>query len=111
MHGPGRAPSGGDVARAAALITERGGRLYVWVTKFHCCGGAVRIVCSSPGLPVVSPSSAGLRPAEFQVLLHPSIGRAPAQMDIRLLGRWRPRITLYWDGMPIRCPRAHRPGT
>jgi len=32
-------------------------------------------------------------------------------MDIRLLGRWRPRITLYWDGMPIRCPRAHRPGT
>ena len=58
-QGGGRGPGTGRGAPlqamtspgAAALITERGDRLYVWVTKFHCCGGAVRIVCSSPGAP------------------------------------------------------------
>jgi hypothetical protein len=108
-QGGGRGPGTGRGAPlqavtspgAAALITERGGRLYVWVTKFHCCGGAVRIVCSSPGAPRGLTEFRRFEAAEFQVLLHPSIGRAPARMDIRLLGRWRPRITLYWDGMPI----------
>lgn len=86
---------------AAAFIREHGGSLYVWVTRFNCCGGPVRIVRSSTepprGLTGFRRAGAG----EFQVLLHPSIGRPPAQMDVRLRGRWRPRITVYWDGIPI----------
>ena len=86
---------------AAAFIGERGGSLYVWVTKFNCCGGPVRIVRSSTGAPRGLTDFRRFDAGDFQILLHPSTGRPPAQMQVRLRGRWRPRITVYWDGMPI----------
>ena len=86
---------------AAAFISERGGRLYVWARKFNCCGGPIRTVYSSPQAPRGLTEFRRFEAGEFQVLLHPSIGAPPAQMDIRLRGRWRPRITVYWDGMPL----------
>jgi len=87
--------------RAAAFISERGGRLYVWARKFNCCGGPIRTVYSSPQAPRGLTEFRRFEAGEFQVLLHPSIGAPPAQMEVRLRGRWRPRITVYWDGMPL----------
>lgn len=87
--------------QAAAFIGERGGSLYVWVTTVRCCGGVpVRIVRSSTGAPRGVTGFRRFDAGGFQVLLHPSAGRTP-QMEVRLRGRWRPRITVYWDGMPI----------
>ncbi len=86
---------------AAAFIGERGGSLYVWVTRFNCCGGPVRIVRSSTGAPQGLTGFRRFDAGDFQILLHPSAGRPPAQMEVRLRGRWRPRITVYWDGIAI----------
>jgi hypothetical protein len=88
--------------QAAEFIGERGGTLYVWVTKAYCCAGApIRTVHSSTSAP---PGVTGFRRFDaggFQVLLHPSAGSPPPRMDVRLRGRRRPRITIFWDGMPI----------
>jgi hypothetical protein len=87
---------------AAAFISERGGSLYVWARTFQCCGGVpVRIVYSSTEAPRGLTEFRQFDAGGYQVMLHPSIGRAPSQMAVRLRGRWRPRITVYWDGMPI----------
>ena len=88
--------------QAAEFIGERGGTLYVWVTKAYCCGGVpIRTVHSSTSAP---PGVTGFRRFDaggFQVLLHPSAGPPPPRMEVRLRGRRRPRITISWDGMPI----------
>lgn len=103
----GPAPAGGAAiqamtsARAAAFISERGGSMYVWVTRFNCCGGPLRIVRSSTGAPRGLTGFRRFDAGGYQILLHPSIGRPPSQMEVGLRGRWRPRITVYWDGMPI----------
>jgi hypothetical protein len=81
----------------------RGGSLYVWVSStVRCCGGvAARIVRSSTGAPRGVTGFRLFDAGGLQLLLHPSAGRPPPQMEVRLRGRWRPRITVYWDGMPI----------
>ncbi len=88
--------------QAAAFIGERGGSLYVWVTTARsCCGAPIGTVRSSPSAP---PGVTGYRRFDaggFQLLLHPSAGDPPPQMEVRLRGRRRPRISVYWDGMPI----------
>jgi hypothetical protein len=88
--------------QAATFIGERGGSLYVWVTKTACCGGVpIRIVRSSADAPRGVTGFRWFDAGGFQVLLHPSAGRPPPKMEVRLQGRRRPRITVYWDGMPI----------
>ena len=89
-------------SEAAAFIGERGGSLYVWARKFQCCGGGpVRIVYSSTEAPRGFTGFHRFDAGGYQVMIHPSIGRPPSQMEVRLRGRWRPRIKVYWDGMPI----------
>ena len=86
---------------AAAFISERGGSVYVWARKFNCCGGPVRVVCSSTELPGGLTGFRHLEAGGYQVMFHPSAGPAPAQIEVRLRGRRRPRISAYWDGMPV----------
>ena len=87
---------------AAAFIRERGGSLYVWARKIRCCGGVpVRIVYSSTDAPRGLTGFQQFEAGGYQVMFHPSIGRPPSQMAVRLRGRWRPRVSVYWDGMPI----------
>jgi len=105
---PDSAPAGGASLQAmtspaaAAFIRERGGSLYVWARKIRCCGGGpVRIVYSSTEAPRGLTGYHQFEAGGYQVMLHPSIGQPPPQLAVRLRGRWRPRITVYWDGMPI----------
>lgn len=104
----GPAPAGGAYleamtpAEAAAFISERGGSLYVWARKIRCCGGGpVRIVYSSTDAPRGLTGFRQFEAGGYHVMFHPSIGRPPSQLVVRLRGRWRPRISVYWDGMPI----------
>lgn len=87
--------------QAGSFIRERGGSLYVWVTRFNCCGGPIRTVRSSATPPRGLSGFRRFDAGGYQLLLHPTAGRPPAQMEVRLRGRWHPRVTVYWDGMPL----------
>jgi hypothetical protein len=63
--------------------------------------GPVRIVYSSTEAPRGPTGFHQFDVGGYQVMVHRSIGWAPSQLQVRLRGRWRPRITVYWDGMPI----------
>jgi hypothetical protein len=87
---------------AAAFIAERGGRLYVWADTFHCCGGTpVRIVRSTTSAPRGVSGFRRFQAAGFEILVHRSAGPPPAEIEVRLRGRWRPRICAYWEQMPV----------
>ena len=77
---------------AADLVRERGGRLYVWVEKGRCCGGAQRLRTSA--------ELRGDRPFErvydegFE-LFFPAQARLPAELHLEAR---RGRLDAYWDG-------------
>jgi hypothetical protein len=99
--GPAAGMTAMTTPEAAAFIAERGGRLYVWADMFRCCGGTpVRIVRSSTSPPRAAAGFERFSTGDFEILLHPSAGPPPAEIRVRLRGRWRPRISVYWDRMP-----------
>jgi hypothetical protein len=103
----GAAASGGACVQAttspaaAAFIRQRGGSLYVWTREFRCCGGPVRIVYSSTEAPRGLTGFRQFEAGGYEVMFHPSAGRPPSEMAVRLRSRRRPRISVYWDGMPV----------
>jgi hypothetical protein len=81
---------------AADLITERGGRLYVWPKRDRCCGGITRLVSAS------KPP----RGKEFRCVgtyegfeLNMPVGLARLPDELHIEGRRYPRrLEAYWDG-------------
>jgi hypothetical protein len=81
---------------AAELIGERGGRLYVWLTRPRCCGGMTRL--SSATSP---PSEKQFRrvdsTGDFELYVPRGLTRLPDELHIELR-RFPRRIESYWNG-------------
>jgi len=81
---------------ASALITERGGRLYVWPTRARCCGGVTRLASASTppdGKEFRRVAAAG----GCEVYVPTGLARLPEQLQVELK-RYPRRIESYWDG-------------
>jgi len=87
---------------AAALVRQRGGRLWVWAARPRvCCAGTpayMRAVTEQPsglsGFSLVSQ-------ADGEIWFRAPGGRVPDVLEIGLHGRRRPRVEAYWDGCQI----------
>ena len=87
---------------AAALVRQRGGRLWVWAARPRvCCAGTpayMRAVTEQPsglsGFSLVSQ-------ADVEIWFRAPAGRVPDVLEIGLHGRRRPQVEAYWDGCRI----------
>ena len=80
---------------ASDLIEERGGRLYVWPKKAHCCGGLVTLATST-----IAPRREFRRVASserFELLFPGGLTQMPDELHIQVRRHPR-RIEAYWNG-------------
>jgi hypothetical protein len=80
---------------AADLIAERGGRLYVWPHKAHCCGGLTTLVSASEQPPGKEFSRAA-ESERFELYLPAGLG-LPDELHVAL-HRFPRRVESYWNG-------------
>lgn len=91
---------------AARFVAERGGGVWVWLSRPPmCCWGTpsyVEVATEAPGLAGFErlPSS------EAEVYLRPPAGRVPDLLEIELRGKRRPRLIASLDGL---CAITARP--
>ena len=78
--------------QAAALVSARGGRLYVWAESVHCCGGTKRLRTSTE--PKAGRQFERVHSGGFE-LYFPVAARLPDELH---LDARRSRIEAYWDG-------------
>ena len=81
---------------ASELIAERGGRLFVWVTRNRSCVGGTRLeTATSP------PAGKEFRRVEsstdFELYLPRTLTRLPEELHIEAR-RFPRRVETYWDG-------------
>jgi hypothetical protein len=77
---------------AAALVGERGGRLYVRVAGGHCCGGTRHLETAS--IPEKGREYERVHAGDFEVFF-PREARLPDELH---LDARRGRVRAYWDG-------------
>jgi hypothetical protein len=83
--------------RAADLIQERGGRLYVWVRNARCCG-ATRTLATSGEAPNRLGEFRRIEGDErFELFLPARLDRLPEELHIELR-RFPRRVEAYWNG-------------
>lgn len=80
---------------AVRLVQDRGGKLYVWAKKTHCCGGSVTFLETS--------SRAGERsfrrvPVDGIELYLDERMREPNELELDVGGLRRKHVHAYWDG-------------
>jgi hypothetical protein len=80
---------------AAALIHERGGRLYVWPKRAACCGGVTRLATATnaPRREFRLVAATG----EVELLFPVGLARMPAELHLDV-ARFPLRVEAYWDG-------------
>jgi hypothetical protein len=86
-----------STAEAAALVRERGGRLFVWPDRLRCCQGATYLLTASD-----PPPGRVFRPVEgshgFELWFDPGGLQPPDELQLDI-GGWRTkRIEAYWNG-------------
>jgi hypothetical protein len=82
----------------AALVGQRGGRLFVWADRMACCGGDVRVL-STAADPPRGPHHFRLFDADgFHLFFDPGRLAEPDELQLAVRGRRRPRIEAFWDG-------------
>lgn len=81
---------------AVELIRERGGRLYVWLTRGGCCR-SVTTLASSPSPPAGKAFRRVEETAGFELYLPASLTRVPDELHLELR-RFPRRVEAYWDG-------------
>ena len=81
---------------AAALIDERGGRLYVWLRRRRCCGGVMTLATASD-----PPPRKQFRRVEsterFELYVPAALTRLPDELDLDVR-RFPLRVEAYWNG-------------
>ena len=82
---------------ASELISERGGRLFVWVTRNRSCVGGTRLqTATSP------PAGKEFRrvewSTEFELYLPRTLTQFPEELHIEAR-RFPRRVESYWDGL------------
>jgi hypothetical protein len=86
------------VSQAAAdLVEERGGRLYVWVTKTRCCGGGMRTLATSSERPTDREFRLVPGDQRFELFLAARLGQLPDELHLDLR-RFPRRVEAYWNG-------------
>src|SRR5579863_239361 len=84
---------------AAALVRQRGGRLWVWVARPRvCCGGTPAFMHAATERPAGLSGFSLLPCEETEIWFRVPAGRIPDVLEVGLRGRRRPRIEAYWDG-------------
>ena len=99
MHASSAIISAMDVVvsdRAAELIAERGGRLYVWLKRGSCCGTVTTLAAASE--PQAGKAFRRVADTEcFELYVPSALDRLPDELhlDVRRFPR---RVEAYWDG-------------
>jgi hypothetical protein len=96
---------------AAAFVTARGGRLWVWAERRPmCCGGSpawMRAATTAPGgksgFALVPDDAIDLLPTSaprprLQLFFRSAGGMKPEVLEIAIEGRRHPKVAAYWDG-------------
>ena len=81
---------------AADLITERSGRLYVWLKRDRCCGGITRLVTASEPPSLKEFRRVGAHEG-FELHMPAGLARLPDELHIEAR-RYPRRLEAYWDG-------------
>ena len=81
---------------AADAIAEQGGRLYVWLTRPRCCGGATRLAsaCTPPSGKEFRRVQAA---TEFDVYVPRGLAALPDELHVELR-QFPRRVESYWNG-------------
>jgi hypothetical protein len=81
---------------AAELIDARGGRLYVWLSRAHCCGAVTRLRAAPE-----PPADREFRPVaesdRFELYLQAGLARLPDELHVEAR-RFPRRVEAYWNG-------------
>lgn len=89
-------------AEAARLISERGGRLWVWAARpAMCCAGTPAYMHAATEQPRGMSGFRLVSRAGPEVWFRSPAGRVPDVLEVGLRGRRRPRVEAYWDGCLI----------
>jgi hypothetical protein len=85
---------------AAALIRERGGRLYVWAKAAQCCGGT-RFVAASTEPPRDLERFRRIQSDPLELYVRPAGDHGlPNELEVDLARLRRNRPQAQWDGCP-----------
>jgi hypothetical protein len=81
---------------AAALVTERGGRLFVWSKTVRCCRGQTCTLRTS-----TEPDARhSFRRIEADgIELYVDLPRLPTTLEIDVAGRIHRSVRAYWNGL------------
>jgi len=87
---------------AAALVAQRGGRLWVWAARPRvCCWGTPAFMHAATEPPPGLSGFSLVARAGAEIWFRAPAGRVPDVLEIGLHGRRRPRVEAYWDGCLI----------
>ena len=87
---------------AAAFISERGGRLWVWAARPRvCCLGTPAYMHAATEPPSGMSGFRLVSRSGVQIWFRAPAGRAPDVLEIGMQGRRRPRVEAHWDGCLI----------
>ena len=82
--------------KAAALIAERGGRLFVWSRTSRCCRGPVCTLETSTG----PDHRRSFRRIEADgIELYVDLRSLPATLEVDVGGLTRRSVRAYWNGL------------
>jgi hypothetical protein len=82
--------------RAAALVGERGGRLFVWSKTTRCCAGRI---CTLEASTEPDARRSFRRVDADGIELYVDLPRLPTFLEIDVVGRVRRSVRAYWNGL------------
>ncbi len=89
-------------AKAAELVRQHGGQLWVWAARPRvCCWGTPAYMHAATERPPGLGGFSLVSQAEVEIWFRAPAGRVPDVLEIELHGRRRPRVEAYWDGCRI----------
>jgi hypothetical protein len=93
-------------ADVAGVVSEHGGKLYVWPRKGLCCGRGVTTLKTGTE-PKDGVSFEHVAADGFELYLA-SMAHQPEELHLDVHGGWRRRVAAYWDNcayVVLRAPR------
>ena len=89
-------------SEAAALVRQRGGRLWVWAARPRvCCWGTPAYMHAATERPSGLSGFSQVWQSGVEIWFRAPAGRMPDVLEIGLHGKRRPRVEAYWDGCSI----------
>jgi hypothetical protein len=81
---------------ARRYVSQRGGRLYVWLTSSACCHPVPRLECATH-----AKGDRDFRQVaddDFEIWAPARIARLPSELHVEVRRFPRRRVEAYWDG-------------